>query len=192
VRELVLALIAAIIIEVLFDISTRVARRLVSWSAYRIYVDDPERAETRAQEWKAVIEEAPKYFSLFQAVPFAGVAVGKITARRCRAVRVRSRRRSMRAGSFISATFGILAGAITVPFIENSVLAIVLVFNGLATTLLIVGVILFIRRRGPDRSMRAFVGTSVSIQYTIVRRQTPHPSLQQRDDKVLPPGEPKP
>jgi hypothetical protein len=77
-----LALIFAIIVEMAFDVSKRLAVRLVRWSAGRIYANDHERALIRAREWAAMIEEAPKYLTLVEAFPFFGVAVGKIVTRR--------------------------------------------------------------------------------------------------------------
>lgn len=187
-----MALIAAVIAEVLFDISTRLARRLVSWSAYRIYVDDPERAKTRAKEWRSVIEEAPKYFSLFQAVPFAGVAVGKITARRCRAVRVRLRQSSALPHFMKQACLACLVLAMTDAVWTFPATKWWLFLPLIAVVALQLSILWrYLRPKRRGRSFRASVGISAGIQYTIVRRRTPDAPLQRRDDKALPPGESK-
>jgi hypothetical protein len=90
VHELVIAFFTVLIADAVFDMSTRLARRIVSWSARRIYAD-PERAAVRAREWVTVVDSAPKYLSLCQAALFAGVAVGKVTGRRWHAACLASR-----------------------------------------------------------------------------------------------------
>jgi mycothiol system anti-sigma-R factor len=51
------------------------ARKLVRWSAFRRY-PNPERAEIRAEELTALIDDRPgNLFKLFTAVSFAGAAV---------------------------------------------------------------------------------------------------------------------
>jgi RNA polymerase sigma factor (sigma-70 family) len=91
VHELLIAFIMALIVvpiaDAIFDMSTRLARRLVFWSAHRIYATNPERAAERAKEWVSGIENAPKYLRLGQASLFTGVAIGKVTHRRWRATR---------------------------------------------------------------------------------------------------------
>jgi hypothetical protein len=95
-HELVIALVTMLAVDVILDLSSRLAHRLVSWSAHRIYAADPERAAERAKEWVSVIDTAPRYLRLCQASLFTGVAMGKATTRRWQSLRREARTRQVR------------------------------------------------------------------------------------------------
>lgn len=94
----------AIVADVVFDLSTHLARRLAVWSARRIYPADPDRAATRAKKSRSVIEEAPRILAMYHALLFTGPAMGK-TLRNALGKQLRPRM-VYRAGAF---TIGLAA-----------------------------------------------------------------------------------
>jgi hypothetical protein len=74
-REIWVAIALSLVVEAFCDVSLWVARKLVRWSARRRYTD-PSRAEIRAEELAALIDELPgKPLKLITALGFAAVAI---------------------------------------------------------------------------------------------------------------------
>jgi len=75
IAGIVLGIVAGLLANELCEFSPWCARKLVRWSAFRRYAD-PGRAEMRAEELAAVINNRPgNLFKLITAVGFAGNAV---------------------------------------------------------------------------------------------------------------------
>jgi hypothetical protein len=55
IRDVIVAAVAALIVNELTDLSPWTAIRVARWAAGKIYADKPERAEKRAEEWEALI-----------------------------------------------------------------------------------------------------------------------------------------
>jgi hypothetical protein len=82
IAGILLAIVGGLIANELCEFSPWCARKLVRWSAFRRYTD-PGRAEMRAEELTAVIDDRPgNLFKLITAVSFAVGAVGKYRYRR--------------------------------------------------------------------------------------------------------------
>ncbi|WP_370463257.1 PH domain-containing protein [Micromonospora sp. WMMC415] len=74
--EVVLALVLGLIVNEMTDLSPWLGRKLVTWSARLHYPDDHERAEIRAEEHAAIINERPgKLFKLGTGLGFLADAV---------------------------------------------------------------------------------------------------------------------
>lgn len=72
---LLLAVVTALIASECYDVCSWCACKLVRWSAFRKYADH-DRAEARAEEWAAVVNDRPgKLLKLFTACGFACGAV---------------------------------------------------------------------------------------------------------------------
>jgi Ribbon-helix-helix protein, copG family len=72
---IVLGIVSGLLANELCEFSPWCARRLVRWSAFRRYAD-PGRAEMRAEELAALINDRPgNLFKLITAIGFAGAAV---------------------------------------------------------------------------------------------------------------------
>ena len=72
--QVVLGVLSGLAVNEFCDLSPWVARRLVRWSA-RLRYTDPVRAETRAEELTALIDDRPgKLFKLLTALGFAAVS----------------------------------------------------------------------------------------------------------------------
>jgi mycothiol system anti-sigma-R factor len=81
IAVIVVSVVCGVVANELCEFSPWCAGKLVRWSAFRRYAD-PERAEIRAEELTALINERPgNLFKLFTAVGFAGTAF-IISARR--------------------------------------------------------------------------------------------------------------
>ncbi|MGW3650014.1 hypothetical protein [Streptomyces sp. NPDC000878] len=79
--EIVIATVVALLTNEFCDVSPWIAKRLVGWAARRSY-RDPARAEVRAEEWAALIDERPgKLFKLFTATGFFLGALAASTKR---------------------------------------------------------------------------------------------------------------
>lgn len=75
IAVILLSIACGVVANELCEFSPWCARKLVRWSAFRRYTD-PERAETRAEELTALINDRPgNLFKLFTAASFAGTAV---------------------------------------------------------------------------------------------------------------------
>ncbi len=75
IAGIVLGIVAGLLANELCEFSPWCARKLVRWSAFRRYTD-PSRAEMRAEELTAVINDRPgNLFNLITAVSFAANAV---------------------------------------------------------------------------------------------------------------------
>ena len=58
IRDFIIALVAAFLVDQVTGISRRVAILLVRWAADHMYVDDPELAAERKEEWEALVRES--------------------------------------------------------------------------------------------------------------------------------------
>jgi hypothetical protein len=77
----VIAIITGLIVNEFCDVSPWAAHKLVRWSAHRCY-DNPVRAEERAEELEALIDDRPgKLFKLLTSLGFAIKAVAVLTHR---------------------------------------------------------------------------------------------------------------
>jgi mycothiol system anti-sigma-R factor len=75
VAVIVLGIVCAVVANELCEFSPWCACKLARWSAFRRYADQ-ERAELRAEELTALINDRPgNLFKLFTAVGFAGTAI---------------------------------------------------------------------------------------------------------------------
>ena len=75
IAGILLGIVAGLLANELCEFSPWCARKLVRWSAFRQYTDR-NRAEMRAQEWTAVIDDRPgNLFKLITALSFAAAAV---------------------------------------------------------------------------------------------------------------------
>ena len=75
IAGIVLGIVASLLANELCELSPWCARKLVRWSAFRQYTDR-HRAEMRAEEWTAVINDRPgNLFKLITAVGFTATAV---------------------------------------------------------------------------------------------------------------------
>ena len=75
IAGILLGIVTGLLANELFEFSPWCARKLVRWSAFRRYTD-PDRAEMRAEELTALINDRPgKLFKLITAVCFAADAV---------------------------------------------------------------------------------------------------------------------
>jgi diguanylate cyclase (GGDEF)-like protein len=75
ITGILLGIVTGLVANELFEFSPWCARKLVRWAAFRRYTDRG-RAEMRAEEWTAVINDRPgKLFKLITAVGFAAAAV---------------------------------------------------------------------------------------------------------------------
>jgi hypothetical protein len=71
IAEVLLGIATGLTANELFEVSPWCARKLARWSAFRRYAD-PGRAEMRAEEWAAVIDDRPgNLLKLITAVSFA-------------------------------------------------------------------------------------------------------------------------
>lgn len=78
---IVLSIVVGLIVNEFCEISPWCARKLVRWAAFQRYAD-PDRAEIRAEEWTALINDRPgKLFKLISAACFTLSAV-IVSARR--------------------------------------------------------------------------------------------------------------
>jgi hypothetical protein len=86
IRDVILAALAALIVDQMTDVSPWVAIRLVRWAADHMYVANTERKARRKQEWEALIrdrESIPtKLLTLFFGLGFGCAGLYCIAARR--------------------------------------------------------------------------------------------------------------
>jgi hypothetical protein len=81
--EILFAILSGLAINECCEISPWAARKLICWSAHRRYVD-PARAQIRAEELAALIDDRPgKLFKLVTALGFVAGAIASIV---CRAI----------------------------------------------------------------------------------------------------------
>lgn len=74
VISVVVSIVTGLLVNEFCEISPWCAHRLVRWAAFRRYADRG-RAEMRAEEWLALINDRPgKLFKLITALSFAGAA----------------------------------------------------------------------------------------------------------------------
>jgi hypothetical protein len=75
IAGILLGIVSGLLANEFCEFSPWCARKLVRWSAFRRYTD-PGRAEMRADEWTAVINDRPgNLFKLITAVGFTATAV---------------------------------------------------------------------------------------------------------------------
>jgi hypothetical protein len=92
VGEVLIAAMLAIVAAELLDVCAWAARRMVRWAARFNYVD-PERADQRAEEWAAIIDERPtQILKLVTATFFVTAGLERAAARRLPAWRKAFRR----------------------------------------------------------------------------------------------------
>lgn len=83
--ELVLGILAGLAVNELCDVSPWLAKLLVRRASYLRYGRNASRAEIRAAEWAAIIEERPgKLLKLFSAVGFFGSGLWSAAGRSLR------------------------------------------------------------------------------------------------------------
>jgi diguanylate cyclase (GGDEF)-like protein len=75
ITGILLGILTGLLTNEMFEFSPWCARKLVRWAAFRRYTDR-DRAEMRAEEWTAVINDRPgKLFKLITAASFAAAAI---------------------------------------------------------------------------------------------------------------------
>jgi hypothetical protein len=55
IRDVIVAVVAALVVNELTDLSPWTAVRVTRWAAGKIYADNPDRAARRAEDWEALI-----------------------------------------------------------------------------------------------------------------------------------------
>jgi len=77
IQEIIIGVVLGLIVNEMFEVSPWLARKLVQWAAYHLYLN-PHQREIRAEELAAVINSRPgKLFKLTTALAFT---VGASTA----------------------------------------------------------------------------------------------------------------
>jgi hypothetical protein len=156
VEAILIALLTGLLANEFCDLAVWCAHKLVRWSASHRYTD-PGRAEIRAEELAALIDERPgNIFKLMTALSFAGCAV-TVSARRSLAPRWRPARKITQ-GVMLNLVY---AGVMHWFIFLGCASAAISAHNWLYTTLVvIIGVPYMALRGGSERVLRR-LGASI-------------------------------
>jgi hypothetical protein len=87
IRDVIVAVVAALVVNELTDLSRWTAVRVTRWAAGKIHADNPDRAARRAEDWEALIsgESIPtKISKLFSGWAWVALGSGACSSARSR------------------------------------------------------------------------------------------------------------